>query len=384
MMKKISFFTFALLILVSCGSGPTFNVTGNVSGAEGKKLYLEASQLNGVVVIDSVKLKEDGAFRFKQPRPESPEFFRLRVENKAINFSVDSTETVTIQASLADFTTGYTIEGSPNSLKIKELTLKQIKLQNEINELGKLQQSKQIRSSVLQDSLFTLLSAYKDDVRVNYIYAAPNTTAAYFALYQTVNGSLIFDPLSNKDDVRSFAAVATSMEASYPEANRTKNLRNLTLKGMKNTRTPKEKAIELSADQIKEATLIDIELKDLKGNVRRLTDLKGKVVLLDFTAYQTAASSTHNFWLNDLYDMYKEKGLEIYQVSFDSNEHFWKTSADNLPWICVRDPNGIYSTVANIYNLQQLPTYFLISRDNELKVRSETIKDIHKEIKALL
>ena len=44
--------------------------------------------------LDSIKLKGDGSFSFKQLRPESPEFYRLRVEDKVINFSVDSTETV--------------------------------------------------------------------------------------------------------------------------------------------------------------------------------------------------------------------------------------------------------------------------------------------------
>ena len=52
-------------------------------------LYLEASGLEGIVPLDSVKLKGEGTFKFKQPRPESPEFYRLRVDNKVINFSVD-------------------------------------------------------------------------------------------------------------------------------------------------------------------------------------------------------------------------------------------------------------------------------------------------------
>ena len=72
------------------------------SGADGKMLYLEASGLEGIVPLDSIKLKGDGSFSFKQLRPESPEFYRLRVEDKVINFSVDSTETVSIQAPYTD------------------------------------------------------------------------------------------------------------------------------------------------------------------------------------------------------------------------------------------------------------------------------------------
>ena len=54
---------------------------------------------------------------------------------------------------------------------------------------------------------------------------------------------------------------------------------------MKNTRTPRQQTMEIPEDKIKEASIIDIQLKDLKGNTRSLTDLKGKVVLIDFTVY---------------------------------------------------------------------------------------------------
>ena len=118
--------------------------------------------------------------------------------------------------------------------------------------------------------------------------------------------------------------------------------------------------------------------------MRRLTDLKGKVVILDFTIYQSAVSATHNYMLRDLYDKYAARGLEIYQVSLDADEHYWKTTANNLPWICVRDGNGIYSTYATAYNVQNLPTLFLVTRANELSARSETIKDLEAAVKALL
>lgn len=383
-MKRISFLALIVVLLSACNSSATFTIEGNVSDADGKKLYLEASQIDGVVVLDSVKLKGSGAFKFKQPKPEAPEFYRLRVEESVINFSIDSTETVTINAPYKGFITEYTVSGSANSEKIKELTLKQIKLQNDVNALLKEAQSSRMTNDEVQEKLAVLFDTYKNDVKLRYIFAAPNTAAAYFALFQRVNNFLIFDPLSNKEDVKCFAAVATSLTNYYPHATRTKNLYNLAIKGMRNTRPPKETVLALEEHKIQETGVIEIKLKDMKGNIRTLTELKGKVVLLDFTAYQTNVSATHNFWLRDLHDKYHSKGLEIYQVSLDTDEHFWKTSADNLPWICVRDPNGIYSSIAGLYNVQEVPTYFLINRKNELSVRGEDIKDIDATIKGLL
>ena len=97
-MKKVTFAALAALTITACSSGPKFQVNGDISGADGKMLYLEASGLEGIAALDSVKLKGEGAFSFKQPRPESPEFYRLRIDDKVINFSVDSIETLQIKA----------------------------------------------------------------------------------------------------------------------------------------------------------------------------------------------------------------------------------------------------------------------------------------------
>lgn len=383
-MKKIFFVALAAIALSACNSEPKFKVEGEVSGADGKMLYLEASALEGIVPLDSVKLKGDGSFNFKQVHPASPEFYRLRVEDKVINFSVDSTETIQVKAPFTDFSTAYAVEGSPNSTKIKELTLKQIQLQSNVNALIQTMQAHKMGADVFEDSLAVLLKNYKDDVKINYIFAAPNTAAAYFALFQKLNNYLIFDPLNSKDDIKCFAAVATSLNNYYPHADRSKNLYNIVIKGMKNTRTPQQKVLEIPEEAISETGVIDINLRDMKGNVRKLSDLKGKAVILDFTIYQSATSASHNYMLRDLYDKYVGQGLEIYQISLDADEHFWKTTADNLPWVCVRDANGVYSTFASAYNVQSVPAIFLINKNNELSARGETIKDLEAAVKALL
>lgn len=131
--------------------------------------------------------------------------------------------------------------------------------------------------------------------------------------------------------MKCFAAVATSLNNAYPHADRSRNLYNMVIKGMKNTRTPRQQTMEIPEDKIKEASIIDIQLKDLKGNTRSLTDLKGKVVLIDFTVYNNAMSAAHNLALRELYNKYASQGFEIYQISLDGDEHFWK----HLQIICL-------------------------------------------------
>ena len=383
-MKKIFCIALAAAALGACSSGPQFKVTGKVDGADGKMLYLEASALEGIVPLDSVKLKADGTFSFESSRPASPEFYRLRVDDKVINLAVDSTETLTVTAPYATFATGYQVTGSPDREKIKQLALLQTKLQADADRLAEDAQARRIGMDVYQQRLSALLKKYKDEVKINYIFAAPNTTAAYFALFQKLNNYLIFDPLNSKDDVKCFAAVATSLNNRYPDADRTKNLYNIVIKGMKNTRTPQQTVVEIPEENVQETGVIDINLRDLRGAAHKLTDLKGKVVLLDFTVYQSAVSASHNYMLRDLYDKYAKQGLEIYQVSLDADEHYWKTIASNLPWICVRDAAGVYSSVVSLYGVQSLPSVFLINRDNELRARGETIKDLEAAVKRLL
>jgi hypothetical protein len=85
-----------------------------------------------------------------------------------------------------------------------------------------------------------------------------------------------------------------------------------------------------------------------------------------------------------LYKKYADEGFEIYQVSLDNNEHFWKTAADNIPWVCVRDNEAPYSQAANLYGVRELPTYFLINRANELVKRDVDVKDLETELQQLL
>ena len=382
-MKKVVYFLLALVLvgLEACDNGSKFKVQGEVSGAADKTLYFEASGLEGIVVLDSVELGSDGCFDFAQARPESPDFYRLRLEGKVINFSVDSTETVSVKAAADKFDTAYEIGGSVSNQKIKELVLLQGELQNKVD---KLTQNRDIPAGIAQQTLSALVNQFKDKVKKEYIFTAPNTTYAYFALFQTLNGYMIFDPMANKDDIKCFAAVATSLNNAFPHADRSRNLYNMVIKGMKNTKAPREEVVELPADKIKEVDLIDIELKDLKGNVRRLSDLKNNVVLLDFTVYNHVQAAAHNLALRELYNKYHDKGLEIYQISLDADEHFWKTSADNLPWVCVRDANGIYSQYVTLYSVKNIPSAFLIGRDNVLKSRVETVPDLEAAIKNLL
>ena len=391
---KISKIYSAAVIMVaaqtftSCNN-KKFHINGNITEATDSMLYLENLSLNGPVKIDSVKLGEDGSFAFDENAMDSitPEFYRLRIANQSINLSIDSTETVKVKASYPQMSYKYEVEGSENCSKIKDLSLKQMILQSNINGIMK---SPNIGIDSVDVIVARMLDAYKQDLKVTYIFKEPMKASSYYALFQTIQlgnvNSLIFNPRNNKDDVRVFAAVATSWDTYYPGAERGKNLHNIAIEGMKDIRIIENQRAQQQIDASKVSVngCIDLAMEDSKGQVRRLTDLKGKVVLLDFHLFASSESTKRIMMLRELYNKYHAAGLEIYQVSVDPNEHFWKTSTAALPWICVRDEGGIQGQSLQLYNVQNIPTFFLIDRSNTLKARDAQIKDIDEAIKNLL
>ena len=389
-MKRLLFITTLLsaLLVAGCQSEPHATIEGSISEATGKMLYLDRLGVDRTTVADSVRLKDDGSFRFSVPCPECYDFYRLRVEREMVNVSVDSTETIRIEAALPAMSVAYKVSGSDDNVRLKQLVLKQIELQNNVMTL--------IRNSgpetgVTRARIADMLQQYKDSVRMQFIYADPSRPYAYFALFQRLGGQLIFDPVSNRDDVKAFAAVATSLDTFCPDAVRTRNLHNIAVKGMNNTRPVREVDYSALEGKVVETSIIEIDLKDADGVQHKLSDLKGKVVLLSFCAYSQETSAASVLTLRELYGEYAAQGLEIYQVSLDENEHYWRMATDNLPWVCVRDENVSWlvapdgailfrSSIANLYGITSLPTYFIVNRAGELVLRIEDEKALAESV----
>ena len=372
----------AAITIASCDN-KKFTVEGQIENAKDSVLYFENVGLEGIQVLDSVKLNDNGDFSFSEAANLAPEFYRLRIANQIINVSIDSTETVQIKAGYPDMASNYTVSGSDNCEKIKELTLKQMALQSQVISL---QQNTTLGVNTANDSIQSLINAYKEDVKINYIYKEPMKAYSYFALFQALGNYLIFNPRTNKDDIKAFAAVATSWDTYYPHAERGQNLHNIAIEGMKNQRivAAQNADIQVEASKVQEAGVLDIALIDNKGQERHLTDLKGQVVLLDFHIFALEDSPTRIIMLRELYNKYHAQGLEIYQVSLDNDEHFWKQQTAALPWINVRDGDGINSQRLMMYNIQAVPDFFVIDRGNNLVKRAAQIKDLEAEIKSLL
>lgn len=375
----------AMAGVTSCNE-KKFHIDGTITGAADSTLYFENMGLDGAVKIDSAKLSEDGTFAFEGTAPTAPEFYRLRIAGQFINIAVDSTETINIKAQYPQMATQYEVSGSEDCQRIKELSLMQSSLQAQVNAIAR---NPELGAQAVADSVSRIVEAYKTRVKTEYIFKAPMKASSYFALFQTIYAGgqpvLLFNPRTSEQDIKVFGAVATSWDTFYPNEKRGENLHNIAIEGMKDVRylRSQQQAEEIEASKVNTSGILDFTLTDNTGTARSLSSLKGNVVLLDFHLFADQNSMKRIMSLRELYNKYHAQGFQIYQVAIDGDEHFWKTQTAALPWISTRVDDNT-SSVLQMYNVQQVPTFFLLDRSCNVVKRDAQIKDIDAEIKALL
>jgi glutathione peroxidase-family protein len=385
-MKHIAY-SFLILIITAMGILPgcksdkkTFEVIGTFSSVQKEDtLYLEHLGLSGIEPIDSVKLNPKGTFKFKVPAPKNPEFYQLRLDHQVAIFAVDSTETLRVTGDANDLFNTFRVENSPVNDQIREINHQYRQTVKEIEELAEKHKEKSIDDVTYLSQLDSIVNEYKTFTS-KIILGNPGSAAAYYAVFQKIDDYLIFDPYDKKDYVM-FGAVATSWQHFYPETPRNKHLYDFTINAMK-MRKQQEQQAQLweNIPIVTESSLPDVVLPDVNNNNVALSSLKGNVVLLDFTVYNSDFSPEHNLHINTIYRRYKNRGFEVYQISFDSDEHIWKNAAINVPWITVRDPQSVYSPLLSQYNVRNLPTGFIVDREGDIVARIEDYTKLESEL----
>ena len=355
-----------------------FAIEGTVTGAANQTLYLQLVTPDEVKTIDSLTLGDNGQFAFYYQRAKSPEIYRLSLNEQYIYLAIDSTETVNVNATYPKMSE-YSVKGSDDCLKLKELNKKQAELQKRAHEI---EMSEKLFPGQVRDSLLKVIRAYKQDIAENYLLPEPNKAYSYYALFQTLqhaNGGkmLIYSPYDT-EDFWAFGAVATSWSVFYPESERAKQLEAMTLDARK---ALYKRQATIDESIIHETGIFDIALPDALEKTHKLSELNGQVVVLNFNDFHAPESGAIVLALRELYAKYHERGLEIYQVGVTQDASWWRQSVDRLPWINVQDRNGY---AAKLYNVTKLGEFFIIDRNSTLQLRVSDPAQLEAEIVKLL
>lgn len=385
-LKRFAAFAMLAALVAACSDNKKektdndYMIEGTIANSEGKTAYLEAPNAVGSwYAIDTVEIADDGSFRIVAPRMSAPEILRLKFDEQYIYIPVDSTETLTINADAKNIGM-YEMEGSFNAKTIADIS-------HRITDL----RSKMSAQEVVGDTAF---KKYLNKIIVGEIQKRDERDdksgmlSYYIVAVCNVDNVPLYNPL-NKSDWRVIHAVANDFIEQRPDDPRTKYLNRVFEQYRQYHRGNAPAATTTSEYEVPVVSLIDFQLPDQANKIQSLSDIatKGDVTLLNFTSYDLPNSSYINNVLKGLYDKYEGKGFEIVQVGVANDPYSWAHGRNGLPWITLYGDALTVGSVLMSYGMvdgDELPKWFLIDRNGELKARIDNVEDLRGAIESVL
>ncbi len=351
----------AALTLTACNNTPQWEVSGKMSSdAAGKTIYLQ-SVVNGKwTSVDSTKIDSNLSFSIKGNQPSFPDIYRLQLDGSTLYFPIDSINTISVDA-----TNGFEkgrISGSHSAEMMQRI---EDIIANATLAEGETQFSEETKREVASVMMENLSSI-----------------ASYYAINKSVGSVQLFNPAVNFDK-RLIGGVATQFMAQRPNDPKSQLLSSTAINNQRLYNTGNNSSNTIEAQEI---PFYELNLRDVKGVKQSLTEVwnNSKVIVLNFTALTAEQAPAYNIALNEVYDKYRSRGVEIYQVGCDDDEFAWEASAKNLPWVAVY--NSPINEAANLinYNVAYLPTTFVISGDGSKMERINDISTLDSTIAKML
>lgn len=353
-MKQIATLLGASVLLAGCsGSGVT--IRGDIAqGGGGKTIVVERVLPAGARFVDSVKTDRKGNFNiFIEQKPGVPEFYTLRIAGGGgVPLLADAAEKIVVR--VVDSTArDYSVTGSEGSALVQEAN-------------GILEQTDPIA---------------RKQAAAAFLSRHAGSLAAIVPLYQmAADGSFVF--ADDAADVVYFGMVSDSLGSRYPGSPYAQALA-ADVQSFANVAAAGRLVAE-NMDNV--VTFPELDMPDVLGKRQKLSGLKGKVVLLSFTATDLPELKILNRELIEVYDRHAAQGFEVYQVSLDMNKARWigSVSEQRLPWISVCDLRGAESAAVKLYNVQKIPANFLIDREGNIVRHNLAPSDIEAAVAELL
>lgn len=373
-MNRIIFTAFAVIVALSSCQSPKVSLSGRFVGSDADMVYLEYASALEQTIIDSVKLGEEGNFALTiENVTATPSLYYIIYNNERIPLLLQQGDDVELSAA-GNVARNYKVEGSEESEILREFNQEYISgmmtLRSIISKIAAGNLSDEERKALSEEYTKTYLDIKRK--QMSFIVNHKQNIAAVYALHQRLpNDSYLFN---GDSDVIYYRTVAEAIEQTYPESHYLPILRS---------QIARMSAQSSLLSQAKEVNFPEIKMPNMFGQEVALSSLSGKVILLHFWSVAIGNGNVINAEMKEIYNRYKEQGFEIYQVAIDTSKSDWINAIQEqqLPWISVSDMKGEASTSLGEYNVQRLPSNFLIDREGNIVAKDLAGEKLEEEIK---
>lgn len=366
----------AAALLCSCQSGRV-RIEGRIVGADDRQVYLERITPLARSVVDSAAMDEGGNYRFDvRGVAATPMLYDLICDGERIPLYLSGGDRLTVN-SVGSVVRNYTVAGSEESELLRRFYQPFVAGLQRLDSIASTPGGQPLTQEQRQTMAREYTREYRRIKREQFRFIIENKSslAAVYALNQRLPGDRYLFNLQS--DAIYYRTVADALAARYPES---PYLTTLTSEIAR-----LDARLNLSSS-IAETGYPDLELPDMYGRKVRLSSLRGKVILVDFWSAESGNSNALNADLKVLYDRFRDRGFEVYQVSADTSKPDWIASVQEqgLPWVSVCDFRGEASPAMGLYNVRQLPTNFLIDRSGVVVDRDLYGDRLEKRLAELL
>lgn len=359
---------------------PNVTLAGNINGGRNSSLVLEANTSKGVLRIAQTYTDANGDFILKGAI-EDMGLYQLRIEEalkqgqepKVIPLTLEVNDSVVIQA---DFNTFNVNPVYSNTRWAATLNGYMQEMEKFVNWQKSIVNPKQYEQEKLMEMMLKEKKSM-DDFTVRSIKKDPSNPANIL-LMTNLYPNMGWDYWDKKHlDV--LKTMHAGFEKEYPGHPMTINFGSQVAQ----LETSYNEHIAFTQKNIAP----DIVMMDPNGQTRKLSDLRGKYVLIDFWASWCNPCRMENPNVVRVYNAYKDKGFDIFSVSLDTEKDRWKKAitADNLTWENhVSDLKGWQSDVVSQFQFQGIPHTLLLDPEGKIIAKNLRGPALEQKLKEVL